>query len=432
MEIYIVQYGDTIVTIAKKFDLSIEKLINDNGLINASALVVGQAIVILHPQKTYTIQQGDTLTSIAKENEVTVMQLIRNNPILYDQDSISPGVTLVITYDTIRDIEINCFTYSFINRELLKRTLPYLTYLSIFNYRIGENGEIITYGDDSDIIKISKDYQTIPLLMISAFSPSGELNIESIYNLLLDENMQDKIVNEMLNLVRSRGFMGINALISNFKASNQTLYLNVLTKLSKSLKNEGYIFIVTINPNLTKTNDSFDYESIDYNSISLVVDRLIFLNNIWGVNNQPPAPISNISSINLFINYITTQISSNIISIGTPLIGYDWELPFVPGSSYANSMSLNSTITLAYDQQVTIYLDEESQTPYYNYLKSYSGPPQNHIVWFIDARTIKALNDVVLKYYLVGSGIWNLTSANQQLWSMINAQFNIVKLPIKY
>jgi spore germination protein len=127
---------------------------------------------------------------------------------------------------------------------------------------------------------------------------------------------------------------------------------------------------------------------------------------------------------------ITPIISPKFIVVGVPLIGYDWELPFVSGSSYANSMSLNSTITLAYDQQATIYLDAESQTPYFNYIKSYIGSPETHIVWFIDARTINSLVDVILKYNLAGSGIWNLTSSNQQLWSIINSRLNIIKLTV--
>lgn len=430
MDIYIVQSGDSIQSIAKKFDISVERLISDNGLINATSLVPGQSLVILYPQKTYIVKPGDTLPSIANANGITTMQLVRNNPFLNRRNYFYPGETLVISYGADRNIELNGFTFSFISRDILKRALPYLTYISIFNYRIVEDGQLINYGYDLDIIKIAKEYQTIPLLMVSAFSPSGEINLESIYKLLLSEEKLDKLVTDMIQIVRAKGFMGINALISNMNESNQGLYLKMLAKLSKLLRNEGFIFIVTFNPNLTKNDNIFVYENLDYNNLSSIVDRLIFLNTIWGINKQPPSPVSNISFISSFINYVTTKIPSNLIAIGTPLIGYDWELPFVPDSSYANSMSLYSTLTLAYDQQTTIYFDEISQTPYYNYVKSYVGEPQNHIVWFIDARSINSLNDIIINYNLIGSGIWNLSSSNQQLWSIMNARFIIVKLPV--
>lgn len=431
MDIYIVQSGDTINSIANKYNISAERLISDNGLINPNALVPGQTIVILYPQKTYTVKPGDTLLSIAESNQISIMQLIRNNPFLYERKYLNPGESIVISYSAEKEFQVNGYTYAFINRDILIRSLPYLTYLSVFNYQIAENASIISYGDDTEIIKLAKDYQTIPLLMISAFSPTGELNLDYVYDLLLNEEKQDKLVNEMLQIVRNKGFLGINALISHMTESNQSLYLNVLTKLSNALKNEGFIFMLTLNPNLKKIDNSLVYENLDYKSISLILDKIIFLQYVWGKNKQPPSPVSNISLIRPFIDYVTPIISPEKISLGNPLIGYNWTLPFIPGSSYASSMSLDAVIILANEQRVVIQFDEESQTPYFNYYTSYVGAPENHIVWFVDARTIKALDDVILDYDLGGSGVWNLSSFNQQLWSMINASFIIVKLPIQ-
>lgn len=430
MDIYVVQDGDTINSIADKFNISVERLIIDNGLINPYLLVIGQALVILYPQKTYVVQPGDNLATIADSNGTSILQLHRNNPFLYDRDYIFSGESIVISYSTIRDLEVNGFVYTFINHDTLKRTLPYLTYLSVFNYRIVENGSIINYGDDTEIIEIAKDYQAIPLLMISAFSPTGELDLEVVYNLLLNEEKQDNLINEMLQIVRSKKISGINLLISNLNETNQNLYFNVLSKLSKALRNEGYILVITINPDSNTISDTAHFENIDYSTLSSIADRIIFLKSNWGSINEPPSPVSNISLIRPLIDFITTKIPPEIILIGKPLIGYDWELPYVPGVSKVNSISLISAITLAYDQGAVIQFDEESQTPYFYYVRSRVGAPESHIVWFIDARSIKALNDVIIEYDLVGSGIWNISSYYQQMWSIVNATFNIVKLPI--
>lgn len=51
MDIYVVQNGDTINSIADKFGISVERLISDNGIINPSTLVVGQTIVIYERSK---------------------------------------------------------------------------------------------------------------------------------------------------------------------------------------------------------------------------------------------------------------------------------------------------------------------------------------------------------------------------------------------
>jgi spore germination protein len=424
MEIYVVQQGDSIETIANKYGISVERLISDNGLINPYSLVVGQTLVILFPKTTYTVKQGDTLTTIADNNGISVMQLIRNNPLLFNREYIYQGETLVINFNTIKDVQVNGYTNAFLSQDILIRSLPYLTYLSIYNYQIADNTGIISYGDDTNIIKLAKQYDTIPLLMISALSPTGSINVEFVYKLLLDNKLQDKMINEMLQILRSKEFFGINFLISYISEYNQSLYLNFFTKISKVLRNDGYNFMITISPDFSV------HENLDYHSISLLVDRIIFLQNIWTKQKLPPSPISNISLIRPFIEHVTSKVSPNYISLGKPVIGYDWIIPFIPGS-IANLMSLNSTLVIAYDQNAVILFDEESQTPYFDYFMSTLGTAVRHKVWFIDARSIKALDEVVIEYDLVGTGIWNITSYNQQLFSISNATYNIIKLPIQ-
>jgi len=148
MDIYVVQPGDNIELIANKYGISVERLISDNGLINPYTLVPGQAIVLLNPEKIYTVKSGDTLATIADSNGISIMQLTRNNPFLYDRNYIYPGESLVINYSADKELLVHGFTYVFINLDTLKRALPYLTYISIFNYRIGENANIVDYGDD--------------------------------------------------------------------------------------------------------------------------------------------------------------------------------------------------------------------------------------------------------------------------------------------
>lgn len=420
MEIYIVQPGDNIISIANRFGISVERLISDNGLINPYSLVVGQALVILYPDRTYTVQQGDTLSSIAESNGISLMQLLRSNPFLYDREYIIPGESLVINYNTTKDIEVNGYSNVFTSQEILSRALPYLTYISVNNYRFGADS-IISYGDDTNIIRMAKEYSTIPLFMISALSPIGELEVENVYRLLLDTELFNRLINEALGILRTKEYMGINLLISNITTYNQSLYIDTFRRVSEILRNEGYIFMVTISPDYSLA------ENLDYQSISQYVDRIIFFQNIWTLQTRPPAPISNISLIKPFIEKVTQTVSPRFINLGKPLIGYDWVIPFQPGTR-ANLMSLNSTILLAYEKNAVIQFDEVSQTPYFEYIGSVEATTDQHKVWFVDSRSIAALDEVVIENDLIGTGIWNVSNYNRQLFSITNATFNIVKL----
>ncbi len=428
MEIYIVQPGDNIYTIAVKYGVTPLQIIYDNGIDNPLSLIPGQTIIITYPSKIHTVQAGDNLSSIASSYGISIMQLLRNNSYLSGRNNIYPGETLVISYDTSKKINVNGYTYPFINKENLKRTLPFLTFLSIFNYRVLDKGEVLTYRDDYEIIEMAKDYGTIPLLMISTLNQSGENDLEIAYKILSTAEYQDILFQNILKILQSKGYSGVNIVISAINTNNQNLYINFLTKISKQLNNEGYLLFVTINPNIRYADNKITFEQIDYNTIGKLVYRLTFFQYYWGINTNPPSPVSSIEFLKAFSNYLISITLLDNISIGKPVLAYDWTLPFIQGESYANSLSINSALTLANEVGTTIQFDETSQTPFYYYNRSYVGEPEEHIVWSIDARSINALDDLIVNYGYTGSGIWNIMSFNQQMWTIIISRFEITKL----
>lgn len=427
MDIYIVQEGDDIQSIADRFEISAEKLIIDNGLQFPYNLVVGQTIVIAYPKQTYTVKEGDTLESIANLYNVSIMQILRNNPFLSEREYIYQGEILIISYDTKSSIETFGIAYPYIKRETLIKTLPNLTYISILNYTASEKGEIITYQDDSEIIKTSKEYGTVPLILLTTLSVSGQPNIETAYNILLNKEYQERHTNELVDIMKSKGYQGVNIVFNYLNENNQSLYLDFIKTISDRLQQEGLLFFLTVNYKL-KENDSIDTLSrISYSEFAEYLDAMIFISLVWSSNIGPPAPVSNINFIRLLMDYVTSKVSSDKIIIGKPTIGYDWQLPYIPGRSNTTSMSIDSAILLASQSGAAIQFDEESFTPYFSY-NQLIGLPIEHIVWFIDARSINALNDLILQKSIKGSGIWNIMIYYPQLWTLINSLFDTKKI----
>ncbi len=428
MDIYVVKEGDTIDSIAEAYGVTANQLIVDNGITNINNLVIGQTVVITYPSKTHIVQEGDTLNSIAENSGITFMQILRNNPVLYERQYIYPGETLVISYETIRQCISNGFAYSFVNVEVLKRTLPYLTFLSVFNYRVSERGNIENYGEDKELIRLAKAYGTIPLLMISALSIQGEPNPIVSYEILINQEYQNQLISNVIAIMEEKDFQGVNLLISLLNESNQQLYIDFIANISNQIESKGFSLIVTINPQIQDDENNITFQRIDYEAIRRLCYKLTFLQYYWGMNKEPPAPVTSITSLHSFMDYIVTVTQTSDIIIGIPVIAYDWRLPFVPNRSVANAMTINSALSLASDNRAEIKFDPSSDTPYYNYINSYVGNYEEHIVWSLDARTFRALNELIIEYELSGSGIWNIMFYYQQMWTVINTQLEIIKL----
>lgn len=134
MLIHIVRRGDTVYSIAREYGVSASRILSDNGLTQNSSLVVGQALIITLPGITYRVRQGDTLSGIAASYGITLIELIQNNPELIFNDVIQPGQLLTISFlgGKIRQISTLGYAYPHIQRNVLLRAVPYLTYLAIF------------------------------------------------------------------------------------------------------------------------------------------------------------------------------------------------------------------------------------------------------------------------------------------------------------
>lgn len=428
MDIYVVQPGDTLDSIAEAFGVSAERLYWDNDLENPDSLVTGQTIVIAYPEQTHTVSEGDTLEGIAAFYGITVMQLLRNNPTLANDMAIYSGETLIISYPTIGRIATHGYTYTYINPVVLKKTLPSLTYLTIFNYRSTGEGEVIAFYDDTDIIRIAKQYGVVPLMMVTTLTAQGIPNMDIANNILSNIEYQERHIGNILNILHAQGYYGVNIVLNFLNKQNQELYFEFLQRIYERLHSEGYLCFVTVNTDISSTDDNIIFDRIDYSQISSWIDGIIFIHFIWGSNAGPPAPVSSAANLNAYLDYVTMVLSPDKVIAGSSIISYVWPLPYIPGTTTAYSLTINSALSLARDLKVEIQFDERSQTPFFQYSQFIFGAPIQHIAWSVDARTIRAMIDQLRKYTLSGCGIWTVMVYFAQLWLLINSQYDVIKV----
>lgn len=425
MKIHIVQKGETIQSIAVLYGVPVEFILMVNGIAALGNLVPGQTIVITFPEKTYVVQNGDTLLDIANINGVSVLELLRNNPVLADRQYIYPGETLIISYGKkIRKVTTNGYASAYIQKDTLRKTLPYLTYLSVLGYRVTGNGDVADI-DDTEILQLSKGYDVAPLLIINTLSTLGQINVVDAFTILNDEASMDRLIDNLVAILKKKGYYGINITYELLTNLTLSAYERFHTKAYNRFKKEGLYYLVTISPSILFTATGITFEKIDYSKIAKQSDGLVVLNYLWGSFLGPPAPVVSITKMNEFLDYLLPMVLPEKLVLGLPLIAYDWELPYTVGLTKANSLSLDSAIALAKQNNVKILFDETSQTPYYIYNRQQNGISIEHLVWFVDARIMDESMKIISARGLNGSGLWNIMKFVPQLWSVINTQYEI-------
>ncbi len=429
MIIHVVEQGDTVQSIADSYGVPIDLIISDNGVVvTRGDLIPGQTIVITFPEQIHVVKSGETLQDIAINNNISLLDLLKNNPYLSDRQYIYPGDTLIISYgDKIRSVTTNGYTSGFIDIPTLKKTLPYLTYLSIFGYRVVGDGQVIGI-DDTEILQLANLYQVAPIMIITTLSTLGQENVENAYTILNSEANMDRLIDNLIVELKAKGYYGINItyeLLSNLTLSAYEVFNE---KAYTRFKKEGLAYIITIAPNIVFTATEITFEKVDYSKIVNQADQIVILNYLWGTYLGPPAPVASISKINEFLDYMLTMVLPEKITLGLPLFGYDWELPYIIGLTKANLISLTSALLLAKQYSDEILFDPASQTPYYTYNTSTEGIPFEQIVWFIDARIIDEALKIITERGLKGIGLWNIAGFIPQLWTVINTQYDIERI----
>ncbi|WP_367565421.1 LysM peptidoglycan-binding domain-containing protein [Lacrimispora sp.] len=427
MIIHVVQPGETIDSISEYYNIPVERLILENEITNPDNLAIGQTIVVVQPEILYTVQVGDTLGSIAQQYGVSPMELLRNNPYLSDREYLYAGETIVITYgtDRTRTIATSGYTFSYIDKSVLTKTLPFLSYLTVFNYRATREGEIISIADDTEVIQLAKIYGVAPMMFVSTITEEGTIIREVTQNILNNSSVQDRLIENMLQVIKTKGYYGINMYIEDVTSDNINSIVEYVKKASMIFYSEGYRVLITTTPVMNIEGPVVSFEKLDYSQFSGFVDGIVFASYDWARFYSYPSSLFPVNVLRELLDYVVSIIPPEFLFLGITTLGYDWTLPYVPGATSATAIENNNAIQIAAENNIPIQFNEAAQSPYFYYVDS---DGILHLVWFNDARSFDARARLVAEYALQGLSLWTIMRFDTQMWFIINTQYYIEKI----
>lgn len=429
MTIYVIEQGDTIGSIAQQFGVTTERLIIDNELPNPDNLVVGQSIIIRVPEVTHTIVAGDTLTGIAEQYNTTVTNLLQNNPWAAVPGAIVPGETLVITFEDEGVIDtalINGYAYPFINRDTLSKTLPFLTYLSLFTYGFTPQGELVPI-DDEELISQATTGGVGPIMMLAPMTAEQEFNSQIAHDMFVNPAGQAALIDNIVENMQAKGYQGLDIDFEFVLPEDRQNFLDFITAIANRLRPLGLLTLVALAPKTSGEMTGLLYEAHDYPAIGAVADIVLLMTYEWGYTYGPPMATAPLNNVRRVLDYGVSVIPREKILMGIPNYCYDWPLPFVRGETAAESLSNQEAIERAAQFGVTIQFDEQAQAPFYFYT---NAEGVEHVVWFDDARSMDAKLRLIPEYNLRGAGVWQIMNFFPALWMIVNQLFSVDKVEV--
>jgi len=425
MQIHVVEEGQTLPGIAKEYNSTVEEIVKANELPDPNSLVIGQALVIPIVGSYYVVQKGDTLYTIGQRYHISAADLAKANGIsMYRPLSI--GQRLYIPPRPRRAADFNAYaeprkTVSPALEADVRRAAPHLTYLAPFSFRINRDGTL-TRPTLDEFPAIAKDNHVVTLLVITNLE--GDQFSSELGSLVLnDQALQQKLLDNIIATAKELGFGDVHFDMEALPATDRDAYAQFLRRAKERTREAGLMMSVAVAPKTSAQQQGKWYAAHDYRQIGEIADFVVIMTYEWGYSGGPPMAVSPIGPVRRVLQYAKTEMPAEKIMMGQNLYGYDWTLPYQPGTT-AKALSAQGAIALAAQHNVPIQYDARAQAPFFEYT---DGEGRRHQVWFEDARSIQVKFNLVKQMGLRGVSYWKLGLPFPQNWLLIESNFRVRK-----
>jgi spore germination protein len=427
LNIHVVRQGDSLWNLSNIYGVSIDRIVEVNGLSDIPYLIVGSSLVIPSTERAYRVQPGDSLWLISNRFNVPVERIAGLNGIV-NPEIIYPGMVLRIPElsKNYGFIEVNGYIEPSVSERetaIINETGEYLTFVSPFSYQVNEDGSL-TSLNDANILNVSRQYDIAPLMVITNFR-AGNFDAGLVDTILKSETIQQNLIENIIGIMRQKGYYGLNIDFERIPPEDRQLYNSFLRRVVNELRPLNYPVSTALAPKLEDYQTGAWHGAHDYKAHGEIVDFVVIMTYEWGWSGGPPFAVAPLNLVRDVIEYAVSVIPPEKILMGMPLYGYDWPLPYMPGGGWARRVSPARAIQLAAQYGAIIQYDPISESPFFNYRDTQGI---DHVVWFEDARSVRAKLLLVNRYGLRGVSYWVLGLPFPQNWYILNDMFNIVKV----
>ncbi len=373
----------------------------------------------------HIVSKGESVYQISIQYNISVQEIIEKNGLIYPY-TLVPGQALFLQVGDMRktgSLYVNGYAYPFIQKTVLDSSIPALSSLTIFGYGFTTTGELIV-PDDVALLQTAMNNNLMPVFLISSLTSDGTFSSENASYLFENEWLQDTLLRQILDTMLEKGYERLDIDFEFIKPEDKEGFIGFIQKAVDLLHPQGLTVHVDLAPKTSAEQAGLLYEAHDYRRIGEIADTVLLMTYEWGYTYGPPMAVAPLDKVRQVVEYAVTEIDVNKIYLGIPNYGYDWKLPFVRGTTKAETLGNEQAMQRAIQYGSEILYDEAAMSPYYYYT---AADGATHVVWFENVVSIQAKLDLIREFGLRGAGYWNLMRPFTQNWRLVESEFVINK-----
>lgn len=450
---YTVMPGDSLYTIAKKFNTTVESIMALNNLTSTS-LSVGQRLEIpAYTDVTVNVDNADVrrgagtgfdvIARMARGARLSAIGFSRGwyrVRLFNGQDGWMPENTVTRkVYGENKPIEEILAFYtleegpglpssfrSFVdNSELITST-------GLFMYRIDRNNptQIEKFGQFSDrdveiLVAIGhrNNIRMMPVVHNLLYR-GGETEVSKnvVRAMLATRETRNTFIQNIIRLIQRFEFDGVNIDIEDVYREDSGRLSAFYTELGAELKRLGYYFSASIPSRISDRPFNPFSDPFDYAVIGRAVDEfVVMLYNEHGWPGSGPGPVVSQGWMDRVLRYTATKMPPEKIMAAVSLFGFDFNLTTGRNRLVTHAQAL--AIARRYNAQIRF--DQPTKTPMFAYTDERGN---RHEVWFEDRRSILAKAQLASSLGIKGLALWRIGLEDPEIWTVLSQDMVVRKV----
>lgn len=373
----------------------------------------------------YIVKPGDTLRSVARRFGTTVETLAYSNQ-LDDPSRLIPNMALLVPGEPQRErreILVSACADPNMSAEVLRETLPALSFLCPFSRRLTAEGELATIDGDPPA-EAAPAQNAAPFLTVTNLGESGGFSGDIAHAVFTDRAVQDAAVDSIFAALSRRRYAGVHLNIEYVFPYDRESYNEFLRRLSGQLHAHGWYLTTAVAPKESAEQTGLLYSAHDYAAHGRWADWVVLMTCEWGYTYSAPQAVSPVNRIRRVLDYAVTQMPAGSILLGMSNYGYRWRLPWRQGDA-AVLLSNAAAIHLAVSVGAELQYDPTAHAPWFRYT---DADGTRHEVWFEDARSVKARLELVREYNLAGLSWRTVNRLFRPALLLQESLFDVIKI----
>ncbi|MFC4322469.1 LysM peptidoglycan-binding domain-containing protein [Litchfieldia salsa] len=368
------------------------------------------------PTHSYLVSADDTLFTIAKRFNTTVDALRSMNHLTSTTVSVGQTLRLPVTASTVLNLGYLYFgnTKEYVNT--VNGTNQAINVVSPSYFDINTDGSLkLTYQLDPAFIE-SMHQQGIRVVPFLSNHWNREIGRAMLQN-------KEQAAQQIADAIAKYNLDGVNVDLENITDADRANFTEFVRLLRLKIPTEKEVSVaVAANPNGWNTGWHGAY---DYNSLSKYADYLMIMSYDESYHGGDPGPVASLPWVERSIQYAINQgVARDKIVMGMAHYGRYW----IEGLDFGGFGISNSKIEeLLTKYEHTLVFDETSQSVKATVIIKAEDPvtfvsgsnltPGTYTIWFENAESVTQKLALVAKYEIRGVGNWSLGQENTNIWT---------------